>query len=188
MLPNIEMLGRKSGKLQNHCRDFSKFTSSFRAKLMKHLFNFLIPPILIISIVSGCSDLAKKNGAIDRFSWLQGHWADTAMGFYESWEKSEKGILHGNGYQLSEGDTVFGESLSIEKSGENWAYVVSFGNEKTVFRLMNVPGDSLVFENPENEFPKRITYLKKGQGKISVIIENPGDSDKISHFNFTSIK
>ena len=155
---------------------------------MKHLFNFLIPSILIISTLVSCSDQAKKNDSIDRFTWLQGHWADTATGFYESWEISQKGILLGNGYQLSDGDTVFGESLSIEKSGENWAYVVSFGNEKTVFRLTSVPGDSLVFENPENEFPKRITYLKKDQGKISVIIENPGDPDKISYFNFTSVK
>ncbi|MFH1120421.1 MAG: DUF6265 family protein [Bacteroidota bacterium] len=155
---------------------------------MKNLICNLSCLICIALSGNGCSGPSKKNGTINSFSWLEGHWVDTTNGFYESWWKSENETLHGNGYQISEGDTVFGEKLSIENSGRSWNYIVAFGNEKTLFRLVNSPGDSLVFENPENEFPKRITYLNKGNGSITAIIENPGVTDKFTQFNFTEVK
>ncbi len=155
---------------------------------MKNLVNSLTLLIVISIFISGCSLPSGKDEGINKFSWLEGHWVDTSNGFYESWAKTENETMHGNGYQMAEGDTIFGESLKIEKSGKTWVYIVAFGDDKTVFRLSNTPGDSLVFENPDNEFPKRITYLNRGNGAITAIIENPGVPEKFTQFNFNAVK
>ena len=155
---------------------------------MKILRMLLLPTIVVIVLLAGCSGNAFHKDNLDQFSWLQGNRVDTSLGFFESWERPAFDTLHGNGYQIKDGDTIFGEMLSIEKSGNTWVYMVNFGSEKTIFRLVNEPGDSIVFENPQNQFPKRITYLNKGNGDITAIIENPGTSDEITRFNFTPVK
>ena len=155
---------------------------------MRNLISGIALLLFISVYTSGCSDLFKKNGSIDAFSWLEGHWVDSTNSFYESWVISDIERMQGKGYQIADSDTIFGESLSIENDGRRWNYVVTFGDENTVFRLVNKPGDSLVFENPDNEFPKRITYLNKGNKRMSAIIENPGEPEKFTRFNFIKAK
>lgn len=155
---------------------------------MKIFTALLIPILGVTLLLSGCSLNKIKSDNLDQFSWLQGNRVDTSLGFFETWERSAIDTLHGNGYQIKNGDTIFGEMLSIEKSGNTWVYIVNFGSDKTIFRLINKPGDSIVFENPENQFPKRITYLNEGNGKITAIIENPGTADEITRFSFLPVK
>ena len=155
---------------------------------MKIFTAVLIPIFVITLLLSSCSRNDIKKDNLDQFSWLQGKRVDTSMGFFESWDRTAVDTLLGNGYQIRDGDTIFGEMLSIVKSGNTWVYIVNFGSEKTIFRMVNKPGDSIVFENPENPFPKRITYLNKGNGNITAIIENPGTADEITRFSFSPVK
>jgi hypothetical protein len=141
-----------------------------------------------IVILTGCSDSGLKESNTDSFKWLIGNRIDTTMEFYENWAGSGDSVLNGNGYQVVDGDTIFEELLSIKRAGNNWSYVVRYGTEETRFTLSNAPGDSLVFENPDNEFPRRITYIKKPDGAFIAIIENPGEPDKTTRFNFVLIK
>lgn len=97
-------------------------------------------------------------------------------------------VLVGNGYRIAAGDTIFSETLFLRKLNDKWAYIVNFRNNETRFILVNKPGDSLVFDNPENEFPKRITYVKKAKGVIEAGIENPGEAERITRFLFVPIK
>ncbi|NTW24646.1 MAG: hypothetical protein HGA37_08105 [Lentimicrobium sp.] len=152
---------------------------------MKQLPFFLFFASIIIGLITGCSGLSNKTKP---FEWLAGKWVDEGNGFYESWTKSGDTMMIGYGYQLIEGDTIFGESLKIKKHGENWAYIVNTENVETIFYLVNKPGDSIVFDNPENSFPKRITYVKKSNGNISATIENPGNSENYTRFDFRPIK
>jgi hypothetical protein len=139
-------------------------------------------------ILTGCSDSGLKENNTDSFNWLIGSRTDTTLGFYENWSGSGDSALNGNGYQVVDGDTIFEEMLSLIRADDNWSYVVRYGTEETRFILSNTPGDSLVFENPDNEFPRRITYIKKPDGAFIAIIENPGEPDKTTRFNFVLIK
>lgn len=138
--------------------------------------------------MSGCTNSGYKENNTDPFKWLTGSRADTTLGFFENWTSTGDSCLSGNGFQVTDGDTIFEESLSVKRIGNNWTYIVRYGTEETHFTLANEPGDSLVFQNPDNEFPKRITYIKKVGGAITAIIENPGEPDKTTRFNFISIK
>lgn len=139
----------------------------------------------VIGFITGCKG---PNDETTSFLWLDGKWVDEGNGFYESWTKSGDSMLTGYGYQLIEGDTIFGESLKIKMLSEKWAYIVNTEDEETIFYLINKPGDSIVFDNPENNFPKRITYVKESNGNISATIENPGNSENYTRFDFRPIK
>lgn len=154
--------------------------------MMKNKFQTFIPAILIL--IAGCSQPSEKSTGIEDFAWLEGNWSDSLNSFYESWGKAQNGFISGYGYQLKGGDTVFGEKLRIEKIGRDWNYIVIFGEEKTAFKLVSLPGDSLVFENNGNEFPKRITYQNMHNGRFSAIIMNPGEPEKTVHFDFKAQK
>jgi|GEM_PF-2133212 len=155
---------------------------------MKNSINTTICFITILIFIAGCSDSGSQKKDLERFNWLIGSWSDTTNGFFENWSLSGDSALTGNGLQIKEGDTIFEESLSVKIVDNNWSYVVRYGTEETHFTLANEPGDSLVFQNPDNEFPRRITYIKKPDGAFIAIIENPGEPDKTTIFNFILIK
>ncbi len=155
---------------------------------MKLKINLLVFILFLMFITTGCNNPEVEGNDQGLLKWLTGNRADTSLGFYEGWKTSGDTLLTGYGYQLVNKDTIFRESLSIRKTGATWNYIVRHGNEETSFRLINTPGDSLVFDNPGNEFPKRITYLNQPEGNIMVIIENPGDDNKITRFNFVPLK
>ena len=153
--------------------------------IMKQRLFHLFFASIFISLITGCSGHINKTAP---FEWLNGKWVDEGNGFYESWTKSGDSMLIGYGYQLIEGDTIFGESLLIKIHHGKWAYMVNTKDEETVFYLINNPGDSIVFDNPENSFPKRITYVKDSNGNISATIENPGNAENRTRFDFRPLK
>lgn len=51
--------------------------------------------------------------------------------------------------------------------------------------MANSSFDSLIFENTENEFPKRITFIKKPGNSFLTIFENPGNPQMRILFNLT---
>ena len=155
---------------------------------MKPAKSFLYIFITLIMFSNACSDNSGNSQSITKFDWLLGSRLDSVNNFYEAWEKSGDSMLIGKGYQIENLDTIFGESISIKKNNSKWEYIVVFDTVKTVFMLTNSPGDSLVFENLSNDFPKRISYLKKNEGTIEVLLDNPGESDNMINFNFTLLK
>lgn len=147
--------------------------------------------VIILSALltgSGCSLPGSSSKEIVKFEWMTGSRADTVSGFYEYWSVQGDSALVGKGYRIAAGDTIFSEKLMITKYNGKWAYIVNFRNEETRFILVNKPGDSLVFDNPENAFPKRITYVKKVNGLIAASIDNPDEPGKITGYNFIPVK
>jgi hypothetical protein len=56
-------------------------------------------------------------------------------------------------------DRVFYEYLRIVKSDEGIVYLASpLGQDPTPFALVSVEGQRATFENPEHDWPQRITY------------------------------
>lgn len=149
---------------------------------------FILMLIFLTSFAFFTISCNTRKTEIVAMAWMQGSYKDTLQNFYEHWEISGDTMLKGAGYAESGKDTGFYEDLAIKKTGNIWFYVVTTGGRQTLFRLTNKPGDSLVFENNGNEFPKRITYLRKDQGKIMAIIENPGLPETQIKFNFTPQK
>lgn len=106
--------------------------------------------------------------SIKKVKWLEGTWnrqnvkqGQTAS---ESWKVSGN-ELTGIGVTLKGVDTVFQEQLSIIKKGKELFYVanVSQNAAPTLFRITLVTKKGFVSENPEHDFPKKITYELNGE-------------------------
>lgn len=114
------------------------------------------------------------------FSWLLGSWQRVNekedRQTYEHWEKASKDLYLGMGCTLKDGDTIWKEKLKLRKAGKNWNFEVKGKGETehTVFVLTKLKKESFVCENPENEFPKMISYQKSTTG-LSAIISGGGN-------------
>ncbi len=104
---------------------------------------------------------------LESLAWLLGRWNRTGLPEgqegYEHWRIEGKGYA-GIGARLRNGQVAFEERLWIKADGGEVFYVAEVhGNPAPVrFRLVERAERSAVFENPEHDFPKRISYRLTG--------------------------
>lgn len=109
---------------------------------------------------------------------LMGKWhdvqADGITVFHEHWDRSDDLFYSGLGFVMSGADTVFIENLYIayDSLGAHYsARIPTQNNEAYVrFGLTNASEDSMVFENPEHDFPQRIAYVIQGDSVWNVVV------------------
>ena len=101
------------------------------------------------------------------FSWLAGSWQHN-MGegiAFEEWHIAAEGMLQGRGGFIKGTDTMISETLSIEQSGDDILYIPIVAEQNdgkpVPFRLTSYTSDTFVFENPQHDFPTKITYVRK---------------------------
>jgi len=144
---------------------------------------YFAPLFLFLFVVTSCNVQTQDNIDFSSLSWISGNYADTSKNFFEYWVISGDSQLKGQGYSVKGSDTTFMEELTIKKADGKWCYIVKMGSEETIFHLKGETSDSLVFENEENEFPKRIIYARMEDNKILASIDNPEDPKSRIDFN-----
>lgn len=105
---------------------------------------------------------------------------------YELWNKTGDQELHGHGGVLQGQDTLFIEKFSIVMKDNSIYYVADVpGNKQPVFfKMTSITNSGFVCENPEHDFPKKITYQLDGVNFKAQISGNGKSSD----FFFTRAK
>lgn len=128
----------------------------------------------MLSLILGLtmSNLDAPQTRIEDLAWMAGTWSCPKWGgtFEEHWLAPAGGTMQGCGRLLADGKTGFMEFMSIEMSdGAPTMWMLlgapSKGEKKGVpFRLKSFDGKTAMFENPENDFPSKIAYVKEGNG------------------------
>lgn len=106
--------------------------------------------------------------------WLTGVWLGEHDGavIEEYWTPLTGGNMLGAGRESKDGKLVFFEHLRIEDRGGTWYYVaLPYGRSSTDFKLARGTREELVFENPEHDFPQRISYRLLPDGGLLVRVE-----------------
>jgi len=142
---------------------------------MKRLF------FAIVFVVAGAMVYGQPNAKQDfkKLKWLTGSWKRTdakpGQSGTETWSVISATSFKGLGVTLKGKDTVSLEKLSLIIKGNDIFYVADVtGNPKPVyFKMISVTGDSFVCENPEHDFPKKISYKLVGN-KIEASISGNG--------------
>lgn len=122
---------------------------------------------------------------LTRFDWLLGSWQREDLPpnrtAFESWETSGEAMA-GIGISLNGLDTTFVERLHIMSKDGNYYYVADVIENKapTYFKMTEISSTSFVAENPQHDFPKRITYSRDGQTLYAEI----SDGSKAKRFKF----
>jgi len=133
------------------------------------------------------SVMAQNNNRMEKLSWIIDRWvsSDGVTKSYEYWEKISEDLLIGASQTVKDGDTIFSEELKIEKTGGDIFYIadVRHNPEPVKFKLTSLRDTEAVFENPQHDFPKKITYMQE-EGNLHAFIEGPGKDGKWKKVDF----
>jgi hypothetical protein len=99
--------------------------------------------------------------------------------YHEEWKQKMISVYSVRLTVVLDKEIMFHEHISFERHKADWYYVVNVkdqNNDKPVsFKLTSISLDKLVFENPEHDFPTKITYQKIREDSILAIISGKVD-------------
>ncbi len=150
---------------------------------MKYFSLKILLYLIIVIIVTSCNNKYSK---IEKANWFIGDWENVSDegSFREIWTKKNDSIYSGLSIVVIEQDTVFYENVSLEQQNDSVFYNVSVkgqNKEQAVsFYLTSSDNDKLVFENPNHDYPSKITYSKVSKDSIVAEIFGLKDGKKIT--------
>jgi hypothetical protein len=118
-----------------------------------------------------------------KLDWLNGTWTRTNMkpgrNGYEAW-KSNGTTMTGKGIMMKGVDTTFVEKIRIELKDGQFYYVADVPENKgeVWFAFTEFTNKGFVCENPEHDFPKKISYEMDGNNLKATI---SGDGKAIDY-------
>jgi Domain of unknown function (DUF6265) len=130
--------------------------------------------LFAISLTSAYAQTDLKN-----LEWLTGKWTRTnakpGRSGFEIWQKTSTTEMNGRGINLKGTDTTFVEKLKIIVKENAVFYVadVPQNKEPVLFKATSLTASSIVFENTQHDFPKKIAYEFDGQ-KLKATISGDG--------------
>lgn len=135
---------------------------------------------LLVSMHVGYAQESNKQ-KFKKLEWLTGKWIRTNSSAgesgYETWNKVSDLKLSGKGITLKGKEVVFTENLELIVKGNDIFYVVTVSGAKmpVYFKLTAVDANGFSCENPEHDFPKKITYSRSGN-QVKAVISGDGKS------------
>ncbi len=108
----------------------------------------------------------SKYSNIKKTTWLIGKWQSiSAEGLMqEIWIKKDDSTFIGSSFFIVGKDTVSSECISLEERGKELFYIPTVKNQNEgkpiIFTLTSLNSNQLVFENPNHDFPQKITYIQ----------------------------
>lgn len=139
---------------------------------------FVAIALLIVFGMSSCGDNNQEKVGVDsvtkepsydiiaKYEWLAGTWQNTSTEGVatEKWEIASDSVYMGRSYFVVGNDTVSSEKLSLEQKGRELFYVPTVkdqnNNKAVYFKMTSSTESQVIFENPEHDFPQKITYSR----------------------------
>lgn len=138
--------------------------------MKKAIFIFLI-------ILTFTSCLKSKNASkITDGTWLLGQWENkTNQGnLIETWVKINDSLFEGESFFIKGKDTLHFEKIKLEQKREALIYISTIKGQNNDEPITFIQNDTiekqLVFENPKNDFPQKISYSKITNDSIVIQI------------------
>ncbi len=133
--------------------------------------NKIIPLLFLISLFFSC----KSEKTLNDFKWFLGKWKGTMQGMdvRETWTMENETSFNGDGFVMSDMDTIFHESTKLQVQNGNIFYIANVpGNPAPVsFKLTFYENHKAIFENPEHDFPKKIIYTHVLPDSLIAVVE-----------------
>lgn len=129
---------------------------------------------MAVWLVFVASSSDAQQVTIDRVGWLQGCWRSTRgeATIEEQWMAPRGGSMLGMGRTVRGGKTAEYELVLIAEQNGRLAYEAHpSGQPSATFLSMTASETSVVFENPEHDFPQRVGYRRDGVDGLQAWIE-----------------
>lgn len=148
--------------------------------------------LLIIFVLTSCQK-SKKNDILKSSKWLLGQWENkTDHGkLIEIWKKVNDSLYIAESFYINRKDTLHFEKIQLSQKGEKLFYISSIrgqNEDKPITFNHNIEVQrQLVFENPNNVYPRKIVYQPNTKNRI--VIEVSGiQQDKPSIVRYSMKK
>lgn len=161
-------------------------TGAFGRPFQLNCFDMLKRVVLILlTFLPLVSSAQNKDGIkieFEKLYWLNGIWSQTNItkpgkALVEQWTKSGDYEMKGQATTTQNGDTVYVERITLLIKDNSIYYVADVPQNKqpVYFKLTSVTANGFVCENPEHDFPKKITYDLTGN-QLKATISGNGKS------------
>lgn len=133
----------------------------------------------------------KEYNKLKKAEWFLGNWENVSeeASLTEKWIVKNDSTYYAETYYIGNGDTLFSEKVDLVQIGSELFFIPTVTNQNdnkgVEFRLTAFADDELIFENPEHDFPKKITY--KLIDKDSIFAQISGDG-KVQDFPFRRVR
>jgi len=121
----------------------------------------------VTALESGAATQEKPVVSIERVAWLQGCWesASPQRTVEEQWMAPRGGVMLGMGRTVRDGKLVEYESVLIREANGRLAYDAHpSGQAPATFLSTTVSERTVVFENPQHDFPQKVGYTLNPNG------------------------
>jgi hypothetical protein len=131
--------------------------------------------------------LLENDVRLSELTWLAGTWTGEAHGtrMEEHWTLPHGGIILGLHRDVRNEGRAFFEYLRIESTAEGVFYQASpKGKPAVPFEMVEHSSTKAVFENPEHDYPQRITYRREGDVLIARIESITDENARVSEWRW----
>jgi hypothetical protein len=133
----------------------------------------------------------QKNTAavvINKLSWLAGSWRMERNGriIDEQWMAPAAGVMLGMGRTISKGRVVEHEFMQIREGPGGMLFFVAqpSGQKEATFQVGSLSEMAVTFENPQHDFPQKITYALQADGNLLAVVEGVDSNGKTRRIDF----
>jgi hypothetical protein len=129
---------------------------------------------------------AAQNPSSDltQLGWLAGCWqiARGEQVIDEQWMSPRSGVMLGMSRTVRGGRTIATEFVTLRVVDGRVVYEANpSGQKPTAFPATSVAPDRAVFENPSHDYPKRITYERRGDTAITAAIDDGAGGKRVDY-------
>ena len=131
-----------------------------------------------------------KNNDFKKLHWLAGTWDVNEGQYFESWEIKNTQLFVGKSFKINPpSDTIILETIELTQIEGDIFYIPTVSSQNNSqpipFKLSSISENEVVFENPNHDFPKKISYSKIDETKAKAQIS---DDKKTITFNLSRVK
>lgn len=146
--------------------------------------------LLLLSVCSFVTGTALLNGSVKSFHWLKGSWQmQTRRGIItEKWAVANDSTLAGESIiTRADGSEIPLEKIELSFRNGNYYYIPTAknqnGEQPVKFKITSHNETGFVAENPQHDFPKRISYTLVNKDSIHAVIDD-GAATPLKKSNF----
>ncbi len=144
----------------------------------------ITPTLLSLGLLLAVADVAPAQAPQShKLGWMQGCWAMVSQerAVEEQWMAPRGKTMIGSSRTV-DGSTLVGyEFMMIREQGDRYDFEVRpSGKPPIVFTSSTLTDSSVVFENPQQDFPQKIGYRRDGKNAMYAWIEGSRNGEKRS--------
>lgn len=154
--------------------------------------NYAVVIIFIIITTAFINHPQQIDKSFDQLYRLQGKWImKTKKGAIgEEWIKMNKDYLQSRGYMVRGSDTITTERVALRNTEDGIFYTSTVEDQNNkqpiAFKLTFSNNNLFVFENPQHDYPKRISYNFINKDSLNAWIDDGKEiPEKKSMFRYS---